>query len=531
MSEREALGESRERAVRAELEHLLESAVFRTSKRCREFLAYIVEHTMSGQWVTLKERSIGVDLFQLPYDFDTGQHTIVRVTASEVRKKLAQHYFAENGNYHAVRIELPPGSYSAEFKWAAEPVETHAPAAQELNAPETDLPPAEPSTQQIASPEKRHRLWTFLTATLAAISVIAGIFFLWQGRSARIRPPSAKSKDAAESLAALPAGGAEFRMLVGSRDSYIDRSGRAWQPDRFFSGGSIIFSSAAKISRTLDPDIYRHVRRGEFEYDIPLRPDNYELHLHFAETGLSDFISAESSGEGQRLFRVSANGKTILDYFDVVADADGTNTSDERVFRNVSPGPDGLLHLSFTSIRGSAILNGIELLPVSSGRFRPIRIRAGWPSSWRDSAGHEWDADHYFRGGNALVRATNPVREDDAMSLDLALYSSERWGHFSYALPVSDGRYKVTLRFSEGHYGAGNTGYGGLGSRLFDVYCNGVALLRDFDIYREAGREGKPIDRSFSGIRPNAQGKIILSFVPIKGMACVNGIEVTDDSK
>jgi hypothetical protein len=63
------------------------------------------------------------------------------------------------------------------------------------------------------------------------------------------------------------------------------------------------------------------------------------------------------------------------------------------------------------------------------------------------------------------------------------------------------------------------------------VYCNGVALLRDFDIYKEAGREGKPINRTFTGIRPNAQGKIILSFVPIKGMACVNGIEILDDSR
>jgi Malectin domain len=134
-------------------------------------------------------------------------------------------------------------------------------------------------------------------------------------------------------------------------------------------------------------------------------------------------------------------------------------------------------------------------------------------------------------GGNALVRTTNPVREDDGVSPDTAIYSSERWGHFSYALPVPDGRYKVTLRFSEGHYGGGNTGTGGLGSRVFDVYCNGVALLRDFDIYREAGREGKPINRTFTGIRPNAQGKIILSFVPIKGMACVNGIEVVDDSR
>lgn len=131
-------------------------------------------------------------------------------------------------------------------------------------------------------------------------------------------------------------------------------------------------------------------------------------------------------------------------------------------------------------------------------------------------------------GGNALVRTTNPVRESDAMPLDAALYSSERWGNFSYALPVPEGRYRLTLKFSEGHYGDRNTGVGGLGSRVFDVYCNGVALLRNFDIYKEAGGEGRPLDRSFSGIRPNAQGKVILSFVPLKGMACVNGIEVAE---
>src|SRR5438270_10823958 len=99
MNQLEVLGEEREQAVRAELEHVLDSPAFRTSKRCRDFLAYIVKHTISGPQITLKERSIGVDLFQLPHDFDTSQHTIVRVTATEVRKKLAQHYLAQNGSY------------------------------------------------------------------------------------------------------------------------------------------------------------------------------------------------------------------------------------------------------------------------------------------------------------------------------------------------------------------------------------------------------------------------------------------------
>ena len=93
------LGETGEQAVRAELSRLLGSPAFRTSKRSREFLEYVVEHTLNGPAQALKERSIGVELFQLPQDFDTGQRTIVRVTANEVRKKLAQHYLAENGSY------------------------------------------------------------------------------------------------------------------------------------------------------------------------------------------------------------------------------------------------------------------------------------------------------------------------------------------------------------------------------------------------------------------------------------------------
>ena len=497
-------GEIREQAVRAELHHLLESAAFRTSRRCREFLGYIVEHTLRGPEGSLKERSIGVGLFQLPQDFDTGQHTIVRVTANEVRKRLAQHYLAENGTDHAVRIELPPGSYSAEFRRGA-------PAAE------------------AAAPARRSWLAYGAIGFAAAALVAGGALGLGRWRAIRVSA-DAPSTPAGGAAAAVSHEG-EVRMIVGAANPYVDRSGRVWGPDRYFSGGSVIVRPSERILRTLDPDIYRHLRSGEFRYDIPLRRGSYELHLHFAETGLADFISAESSGEGQRLFRVTANGKVILDAFDVVADAAGADTSDERVFRDISPAEDGYLHLGFASVRGAAMLSGMEVLPVAAGGVRPVRIRAGWTSSWQDPAGQQWQADSYFLGGNALVRTSNPAQESSSIVPDMALYASERWGHFSYAIPAAEGRYRVTLKFCEGHYGHHNTGVGGVGSRVFDVYCNGVALLRSFDIFKEAGGEGRPLNRTFAGIHPNAQGKIILSFVPIKSMACVNGIEVVEDSR
>lgn len=537
-SENRKLDESQELAVQAELNRLLESSAFRTSKRCREFLEYIVEHTIHGPSGALKERSIGVELFQLPQDFDTGQHTVVRVTANEVRKKLAQHYHAENGAPHPVRIELPPGSYSADFKWET-PV---------FEAPVVELPAAKPAIEQavaelpiveappapIAEPVPGRGSNWLNPRTLgyaAAVIVVAIAGLTWKWRAVKPVSVDAKSTAIAETAPTIVGGLGSVRLMAGSTSPYQDRSGRSWEPDRFFSGGNVLVRPSERILRTLDPNIYRHLRSGDFRYDIPLQSGLYELHLHFAETGLSDFISAESSGEGQRLFRVSANGKEILSAFDVVSDADGADVADERVFRNISPAEDGFLHLSFSAMRSTAMVNGIEILPLSSGKPRPVRIRAGWTSTWQDSTGQPWQADSYFLGGNALVRTTNPAQQGNTVLPGSDLYASERWGHFSYALPVAEGRYRVTLKFCEGHYGRRNTGVGGVGSRLFDVYCNGVALLKDFDILHEAGGEGRPLDRVFSGIRPNAQGKILLTFVPTVGMACVNGIEVIEDSK
>lgn len=527
-SQGEAVAESRQQEIREELARVLESSTFRTSKRCKEFLQYVVDQTVNGANGSLKERSIGVELFGLPHDYDTGQHTIVRVTASETRKKLAQFYQGEGGGAanNALRIDLPPGSYAADFVWNETPPTTEIPAAP---AAAEVPPPAAPAYS---------RRWLLGGATAGGLAV-AGLAAAAMWRSSKPRGAVAASS-APPATVALPGAGATaggvnpgpVRIGVGSSSPYLDRNGQSWGPDRYVTGGQVMARPAERVGRTLDPDLYRRLRVGDFRYDIPLAPGtSYELHLHFAETGLSDFISAESSGEGQRVFRIAANGKILLDFFDIVADAAGANIATERVFRNITPAEDGYLHLAFSPLRGSAMVNAIELIPSGpQGHSVPLRIRSGWPAAWQDSTGATWRADSYFAGGNALVRRTNPARESAATIPDHTLYSSERWGHFSYALPAaSDGRYRVTLKFCEGHLGPRNTGIGGVGGRVFDVYCNGVVLLKDFDIVREAGGEGRPIDRTFRRIRPNAQGKILLTFVPTTGMACINGIEVLDD--
>ncbi len=102
-------------ALRQHLQEILESPAFKGSRRSREFLKYIVEKALDGSFEELKERSLGVDLFGRPASYDTGEDAIVRVTASDVRKRLLQYYGEPEVNSE-FRIELPSGSYIPEFR-------------------------------------------------------------------------------------------------------------------------------------------------------------------------------------------------------------------------------------------------------------------------------------------------------------------------------------------------------------------------------------------------------------------------------
>jgi hypothetical protein len=111
------------------------------------------------------------------------------------------------------------------------------------------------------------------------------------------------------------------------------------------------------------------------------------------------------------------------------------------------------------------------------------------------------------------------------------LFGAERYGHFSYAIPVDRrGRYTVVLHFAELYFGPKLEGGGGPGSRIFHVYCNGKTLLEAFDVYKEAGSR-HVITKTFRNIRPSAQGKINLTFEPVVNNATVSGIEVLDESQ
>src|ERR1700756_5703671 len=101
-------------AIHEQLERLLASPFFSHSRRFPSFLRYVIEKTLAGQEDELKERTLGVEIFGRQADYDTASDPIVRVTAAEIRKRIAQ-YYQTPGHEHEIRISLQAGGYIPQF--------------------------------------------------------------------------------------------------------------------------------------------------------------------------------------------------------------------------------------------------------------------------------------------------------------------------------------------------------------------------------------------------------------------------------
>lgn len=101
-------------AVREQLDRILAHPLFANSKRYPSLLRFVVEQTLDGGADQLKERLIGIEVFGRTPDYDANADPVVRVTAGETRKRLAQYYYdPEHGG--ELRIELPTGAYLPQF--------------------------------------------------------------------------------------------------------------------------------------------------------------------------------------------------------------------------------------------------------------------------------------------------------------------------------------------------------------------------------------------------------------------------------
>jgi len=288
----------------------------------------------------------------------------------------------------------------------------------------------------------------------------------------------------------------------------LDRGGSTWDSDHFCTGGSTFSVTGHAIQGTEDPQLFFSGRRGAVHCNFPVPPGTYEVHLLFAETsGLQ---------EASRNVAFSINGGPLTN-LDVVDDAGGDDIATTKIITDVAPASDGTIHLDFTT--SEAFANAVEILPGTPHRMLPVRIVVGH-SPYRDSNGNVWMPDRYFFGGRLSSFGGDLSKLNDGR-----LYEWHRFGHFHYVVPVAtDSKYTLRLYFMEHWFGVQNGGIGGVGSRVFDVSCNGSMLLKGFDIFREASSE--PLVKSFQHIEPTPQGKIEIYFTPAANYPSISAIEV-----
>lgn len=160
-------------AVRKQLHRLLSSPRFHSSRRCQALLQYVVEKTLRGHADVLKERTIGIEVFERDPAYDTNTDPVVRMAAGEVRKKLAQYYY-EVPNQEQIRIELPTGSYVPEFH-TQEHVSIATDELETAPHVETNIAGVSQGTDTLRPtmaspiPPRRRRLWWIVG--VAALSV------------------------------------------------------------------------------------------------------------------------------------------------------------------------------------------------------------------------------------------------------------------------------------------------------------------------------------------------------------------------
>jgi eukaryotic-like serine/threonine-protein kinase len=166
--------------IRTQLDRILTSPGFVHSDRMARFLRFAVEQTIQGRADSLKETILGMEVFDRTTSFDPRTDTIVRVEARRLRSKLKE-YYETHGQYDAVLIEFPKGSY----------VPTFLLANGRGEAPQASLSPRSASTQpvRVASLIQWH-LGITIAAGLLLVAVSVGITWWYT----RLSPPAQSSK-------------------------------------------------------------------------------------------------------------------------------------------------------------------------------------------------------------------------------------------------------------------------------------------------------------------------------------------------
>ncbi len=509
----------REDEERRELQAVLQSGIFSKAPNLQRFLEYVAEKYFAGESDEVKEYSVAVQALSRPESFDPQSDTIVRVTAHALRKRL-ELYYTHEGASHSVQIQLPSGRYILRFLRKQDVPLPESVISSLLSGSASSSPSTTIRSNTAASRRTKFSGWNLRLnkyavswlGWVAFVIVIVSVFFGLVVRHGRQKRAAllVKMRESAPGFAA--GHDATMRILFGQpRLPYIDAAGQSWAVEHYCKGGSTYSHPNQEVQGTDDPTIFREGREGQFQCRIPVAPGSYQLLLLFAET------SGGKEATKQVDYSINNGPNQAIDVGD---EAGSSNMATGKVYAGIHPGADGTIHLDFTS--NDAFINAAELTPTPTDSPLPLRMLAG-PAVFHDDQGNTWLPERFFIGGRRTYNLDNLPNVPNAK-----LFEWERYGHFRYSLPVVPGKkYSVTMYFSESWFGNGNGGMGGVGSRVFDVYCNGTILLDHFDILK-AQQTGTAIV-TIPHVAPTAHGMMEMNFAPVDNYPLVNAIEIAPE--
>ena len=161
-----------------QVQRIIQSKAFRTSEVHRNLLHYLAEKSLSGTADSLKEYTVGLDVFAKPASYDPRQESVVRMHVARLRQKLAEYYRTEGVN-DPVIVDLPKGGFRVTFELL------------EI-VPDPVVPPPE----EAPVPRPRISRETILGALLV-VAVACALWFgisLWRTENARVDLPAGMSE-------------------------------------------------------------------------------------------------------------------------------------------------------------------------------------------------------------------------------------------------------------------------------------------------------------------------------------------------
>ena len=174
------------------LERVVASQQLKRAARLREFLLYVGRRSLKDGFDQIHEQEIGANVFGRAANYDTSLDNIVRVNASELRKRI-EDYFETDGASETLTLEIPRGSYKPVFRERlvdpslasqASPISTSetAPGAGPGSISANDFESSSRAPSVSSQPETQHaaaQRGLLIFAFVLVIALAAGCYSLW----------------------------------------------------------------------------------------------------------------------------------------------------------------------------------------------------------------------------------------------------------------------------------------------------------------------------------------------------------------